>query len=345
MTGLTVANLRASFGQNVVVDGVDLVLPKGNTLSLLGPSGCGKTTLLRSLAGLHDVDAGSIHIEGTQVTGGAKPVPAQSRRVGMVFQDGALFPHLSVLDNVLYGLDKNSTKRALEVLELVDMVDYGQRLPGTLSGGQQQRVALARALAPDPTILLLDEPFSALDAGLRVQLRREVKHILREVGTTAVIVTHDQEEAFILGDQVAVMHHGKIEQLDSPDGLYRRPSTPWVATFVGEANLLSGVVTGDFAETIIGTVPLQTPHDHSHSEKPVQILVRPEQLAITAQLTTDSPDEAKGTVTAIEYFGHDVRYEVLLKGTTIGVRTTTADLAVGQQVALCFTGTPTVCFT
>lgn len=335
--GLDVRALSASHGSSLVLDSIDLRLSKGETLSLLGPSGCGKTTLLRSIAGLHPNRQGEIDIDGQAVDGPEGQVPAQHRKVGMVFQDGALFPHLTVRANVLFGLTahENAQKRADEVLELVDMQGFDKRLPGTLSGGQQQRVALARALAPQPTILLLDEPFSALDAGLRVQLRREVKQILTEVGITSVVVTHDQEEAFVLGDRVAVMHSGLIVQLDSPDGLYRRPVSPWVAQFVGEANFVDGACSARMATTSVGEVPLSKP-----TSGDAQVLIRPEQLRLTPARTTGPQT---GTITSVEYFGHDIRYEVVLQdGSSLGVRTTSANLAVGDLADVSFCGDSTI---
>lgn len=336
---LVAKDVCASYGTDRVVKSVSFSLSRGEILSLLGPSGCGKTTLLRSIAGLHTLDSGAITIAGKVVADQTIQVPAQDRKIGMVFQDGALFPHMSVLKNVRFGLAgrPDASKRTSEVLELVGMTDYGSRLPGTLSGGQQQRVALARALAPEPEILLLDEPFSALDAGLRVQLRREVKQILADLGITVVVVTHDQEEAFILGDKVAVMRDGELVQMDTPTSLYTRPSSAWVAGFVGEANLVEGNIVRKAERTHVrcdlGLVPI--PSTTSESEYAdgslVQLIIRPEQLAL-------SPG-GDSSINSVEYFGHDIRYEVGLRdGSRIAVRTTTNGFAPGDKVMVSVKG-------
>lgn len=304
-------------GVDVVRD-VSLAVAPGETVALLGPSGCGKTSLLRAVAGLEPIRRGRITIGTTIVSGPGARVKPEHRRVGMVFQDGALFPHLTVGANIAFGLRSRPrhdvARRVEEVLALVDLAGYGERLPRTLSGGQQQRVALARSLAPAPAVLLLDEPFSALDAALRVQVRSEVSRIVRDIAVTTMVVTHDQAEAFALGDRVAVMRNGRVEQLDTPDGLYRRPVTPWVAGFVGEANLLVGRLDqGHCAVTALGPVPVEAvPHGPDgaplRSGDTVRLLVRPEQIAV-------GPAEGGGTaaaVEAVEYHGHDIRYRLRL---------------------------------
>ena len=228
----------------------------GEMLALLGPSGCGKTTLLRIVAGLEQADRGTIHIAGTQVAGNGTWVRPEDRNVGMVFQDWALFPHLDVARNVGYGVPRR--KRAAEVaktLELVNLLGMQSRMPETLSGGQQQRVALARALAPRPTALLLDEPFSNLDSALRREVRTEVRQLLRSTGMTAVFVTHDREEALVLGDRVAVMDTGRIEQIGSPAEIYQKPASPWVAAFIGEVSMYPADADGDVAHTDFGSHP------------------------------------------------------------------------------------------
>jgi iron(III) transport system ATP-binding protein len=285
-----------------VLRGVSLMVEPGELVALLGPSGCGKTTLLRAIAGLEEVDAGSIVLGGQVVSSTGTHLAPERRRVGMVFQDWALFPHLSVARNVAYGLPRSerSGSRVTEVLEMVGLSGLGDRSPQTLSGGQQQRVALARALAPAPTVLLLDEPFSNLDATLRVQIRTEVHRLLSELDVTAVFVTHDQDEAFVLGHRVAVMRGGELEQWGTPAEVYARPATPWVAGFVGEANLLDGVVDRDRAATAIGAVPLL----EAPSDERVSVLVRPEELALAAGEV--------GVVELVEYYGHDTTYDVRL---------------------------------
>ena len=219
--------IHKSFRQVTAVDGATFSVEEGSVLALLGPSGSGKTTTLRLIAGFESPDAGTVEIAGTVVAGDGRFVPAERRRVGMVFQDYALFPHLSVRGNVAYGLPRGPERdrRVDEVLELVGLTATGERMPNQLSGGQQQRVALARALAPNPSVILLDEPFSNLDPALRGRVRDEVKRILREAGSTAIFVTHDQEEAFALADSVGVMLAGQIVQMGSPEAVYADPAT------------------------------------------------------------------------------------------------------------------------
>jgi iron(III) transport system ATP-binding protein len=284
-----------------VLEGVDLDVAAGSVVALLGPSGCGKTTLLRTIAGLERPDAGEVRIAGATVSSPSTHVAPERRRVGMVFQDWALFPHLTVAENVGYGLRRAERHgpRVDEALAMVGLTGLGQRAPGTLSGGQQQRVALARAIAPRPAVLLLDEPFSNLDTTLRAQVRTELHQLLAELGITSVFVTHDQEEAFVLGDEVAVMEGGRIVQQSTPAGLYDRPATPWVATFVGDANLVAGRAAGEVADTPFGRVILRDP-----ASGPVQVLLRPEELRV------DTGSSA--TVELIEYFGHDTVYLVRL---------------------------------
>ena len=255
---LEIQDLVATYGAGPVLDGVSLDVAAGEIVALLGPSGCGKTTLLRCVAGLETPVSGTIRIGDELVTRG-RGVPPERRPVGMVFQDGALFPHLSVLANVRYGMARAERRghAAVELLELVGLADKAERLPGMLSGGEQQRVALARALARRPGVLLLDEPFASLDTALRAQLRGEVRGLLKEVGVTTVLVTHDQHEALMFGDRVAVMRAGRLEQVDTPTRLYRQPASSWVAGFVGEANLLAGQVVDRGIATAVGTVPAQ----------------------------------------------------------------------------------------
>jgi iron(III) transport system ATP-binding protein len=239
------------------VDGLTLAVEQGEILSLLGPSGCGKTTTLRLIAGFELPDAGRVVMRGTTIAGPDRWVPPEARGIGIVFQDYALFPHLTVADNVGFGLEGLARAarqaRIREVLELVGLADLADRYPHELSGGQQQRVAVARALAPAPALLLLDEPFSNLDADLRAQMREEVERILRDTGTTAIFVTHDQEEAFTLADRVGVLNEGRLEQLDRPERIYHSPATPFVAEFVGAADFLPGLVTTAGIVTELGT--------------------------------------------------------------------------------------------
>jgi iron(III) transport system ATP-binding protein len=298
---LVCRELHRTFSGTLAVDGVDLTVPAGSLTALLGPSGCGKTTVLRMIAGLLSPDRGRIEIHGRLVTGPGVSLPPEHRDVGMVFQDYALFPHLSVARNVGYGLARRGGRgrrraRIAEVLDLVGLGDLGHRLPTELSGGQQQRVALARALAPSPAIVLLDEPFSNLDAGLRNTVREDVRRILREAETTALFVTHDQEEALSLADRVAVMDAGRVHQVADPQTLYTSPASRFVAEFVGEADVLPGTRAGRYlVDTPVGRLPTTEPVTTGNAA----VVIRPEAL----RLRHDAQGPA--TVVGIAYFGHD----------------------------------------
>jgi iron(III) transport system ATP-binding protein len=330
---LAVDGLVKAFGGAPVLDGVRLQVPAGKVVALLGPSGCGKTTLLRCIAGLERPDAGEVRLAGRLLCGPGEHVPPERRRIGMVFQDGALFPHLSVAGNVAYGLRREERHggRVEEALALVDLAGFGQRAPASLSGGQQQRVALARALVTRPTALLLDEPFSNLDTLLRVQIRAEVQRLLADLGVTAVFVTHDQEEAFVVGDEVAVMLGGRIVQQATPAELYRAPASRAVAAFLGDANLLPGVAASGLADTPLGRVPLR---GDLHGD--VEVLLRPEQLRVVAG--------SRATVDAVEYYGHDAVYLTRLPGgAAVRVRVLDApEFRPGDRVDLDYVGGPTV---
>ncbi len=333
----------------VAVDAVadaTIAIEAGSIVALLGPSGCGKTSLLRAIAGLEEPVIGEITIGGRVVS--AHPAGDEGRRVwvrpeqrgvGMVFQDGALFPHLSVAQNIAFGLRAlpaklsraETTARVDDLLDLVDLSGYGDRMPATLSGGQQQRVALARSLAPRPKVLLLDEPFSALDTSLRIQVRAEVADILRDIQVTTVFVTHDQDEAFVLGDKVAVMNEGRIHQFGTPDELYRSPASSWIAGFVGEANFVRGTVIADgLASTAIGSIAIDD--RRADPSTAVQVVVRPEQVGLSTAANDGADDDAASdrapaTVVGVEYYGHDVRYEVRLDdGSTLAARTHSTEL-------------------
>lgn len=308
MIPLHISRLRKSFGSRQVVDIDDLDLVPGELLALLGPSGCGKSTTLRLIAGLEWPDAGSISIAGRIVSSDRVEVPPQQRKVGLVFQDHALFPHLTVTRNVAYGLSRGSDRatRVKEMLALVGLADSGEKYPRELSGGQQQRVALARALAPQPNLLLLDEPFSSLDPGLRQHLRAEVRAILQQAGTTALLVTHDQEEALSMADRVAVMLNGHIVQVSAPEQLYYAPVTPEVAFFIGDANLLEGTATPDGIATPLG--PLRRPSSH---RGPVRVMLRPELIGLSPEPIAGG---VEGVVEGIDFFGHDYVAKVAVNG-------------------------------
>ena len=332
-------------GSTVVLDSIDVAIEGGATLALLGPSGCGKTTLLRIIAGLEVPDAGTVAVGGRTLTGPGELVVPERRRIGMVFQDWALFPHLSVARNVGFGLQRSERKvspRIDAALEMVGLGGLGGRMPSTLSGGQQQRVALARAIAPRPSVLLLDEPFSNLDAALRVQVRSEIHQLLVELGITTVFVTHDQDEAFVLGDRVAVLAEGRVVQVGSPAELYTDPATRWLAGFVGDANFVRGDASGGSARTAIGDVPLLRAADGA-----IDVLIRPEHLDLTAagDATGDGPDAAAGVVELVEYVGHDTTYLVALGESRLRVRRPSAPvLQRGDRAVVRYLGGPAVTF-
>ncbi|MDQ4057618.1 MAG: ABC transporter ATP-binding protein [Actinomycetota bacterium] len=296
---VTVRSLDKSFGDTQVLRGVDLEIPAGSIVSLLGPSGCGKTTLLRSIAGLERPDSGQVSIGDRVVSGVGSFVAPEHRRVGMVFQDWALFPHLSVERNVAFGLSRFDRKssRVAETLEMVGLEALAQRMPAELSGGQQQRVALARALATRPEVILLDEPYSNLDSILRAQIRFEVQRLLSDLGITTLFVTHDQEEAFVMGEYVAVMFDGVVLQQGRPSEIYDTPATRRVAHFIGDANFFAGSADGDKADTQVGMIPLLHP---LHGD--VEVMVRPEYITVVPG------NEA--TVESVEFYGHDSIYWV-----------------------------------
>jgi iron(III) transport system ATP-binding protein len=302
-----VAGAAKAFGATEAVRAVDLAVARGELFTVLGPSGCGKTTLLRLIAGFERPDAGEVSVGGRVVAGEGEWVPPEDRRIGMVFQDFALFPHLPVERNVAFGLPRRERggrrgvgARARSALELVGLQHKADRLPHELSGGERQRVALARALAPEPELVLLDEPFSSLDATLRGELRREVELILRDAEATAILVTHDQEEALTLGDRLAVMRGGLLVQVGRPEEVYAHPADRWAAGFLGEVNVVAGVRrSGGAVETWLGVFDAAGAGAGS-----VHLAVRPEQL----ELRPDRHGNAE--VVERDFRGHDVLYRL-----------------------------------
>ncbi len=318
--GRTAVEIRAvekAFGETRAVDGVDLDVAEGGICALLGPSGCGKTTLLRLVAGFERPDAGSIVVAGRVVAGPTGIEPPERRQIGMVFQDYALFPHLDVAGNVGYGLPRGErATRVAEVLGLVGLADTGHRRVHDLSGGQQQRVALARALAPNPQLILLDEPFSNLDASLRERLRREMREILGRAGVTTLFVTHDQEEALSIAATVAVMHAGKIVQVGTPEEVYSRPATAWVADFLGETDVFAGQARPGRVEFALTTLRMD-----AGFEGPADILIRPESIALSSGARPAAESARRGRVVACRFYGHDQLVEVELEdGPTVRSR-------------------------
>jgi putative spermidine/putrescine transport system ATP-binding protein len=318
-SGLDLDRIVHRYGETLVVDGVSLSVPPGELVALLGPSGCGKTTLLKIVAGFNRQAAGQVRVAGVPID----HLPPNRRRVGIVFQNYALFPHMTVAANVAYGLDvlrvprADKAARVHEMLALVRMDGFADRYPGQLSGGQQQRVAIARALAVRPSVLLLDEPFAALDKALRLDMQIELKRIQRNAGTTTILVTHDQEEALSLADRVALLNKGRLEQFASPTEIYDRPASLFVNTFVGSANVLSGKVQVFFdkawtvALDVGGSVSASSPHALQPG-RAVHVCLRPEALAVT-----DHPDGLPATVEVGLPLGATIIHELRLRDGTL----------------------------
>ncbi|MQA89954.1 MAG: ATP-binding cassette domain-containing protein [Gemmatimonas sp.] len=315
---LSLEALSKRFGTTVAVRELSLEVHPGEFLSLLGPSGCGKTTTLRMIAGFERPTSGRIVLGERDVT----DLPAQRRGMGMVFQSYALFPHLDVFENVAFGLKAKGVRaseirtKVPEALARVDLTGYEKRAVQALSGGQQQRVALARALAPEPPVLLLDEPLSNLDAALRERTREELRALLKRIGITAIFVTHDQEEAFALSDRIAVLRNGELQQLGTPEELYRTPSTPFVATFVGRANFIEGrVVTRDGEEGMVEVGGAEwRVRLHSHQEGRVRVMVRPEALRIVPSQSGNGAVGLAGQVVDRRFAGANTAYRVRMAG-------------------------------
>ncbi len=302
MTSLTISNVCKSYGDTPVLHGVDLRVSPGELTAILGSSGVGKTTLLRVIAGFEFADSGSVTLDGVVIDDGRHRMPPQRRRIGYVPQDGALFPHLTVRGNVAFALPRKDRRGAVarEIIDLVGLTALQDRYPHQLSGGQQQRVALGRALACKPRLVLLDEPFSSLDASLRATVRAEVLSVLRATGTTTVLVTHDQDEALSSADRVAIMRDGRITQEGTPREIYQRPVDPETAAFVGTANLVNGTWDGGSVTTALGRHNLN-PGQSMPAHGQVKVLIRPEQL----HLSPVQPGTITARVAACRYYGHD----------------------------------------
>ncbi|HXH88857.1 MAG TPA: ABC transporter ATP-binding protein [Gaiellaceae bacterium] len=312
------------FGSVQAVETAQLCVERGEFVALLGPSGCGKTTLLRLIAGFEEPDAGEIKLDERVVATAGSWTPPERRKVGMVFQDYALFPHLTVAENVGFGLPRKERRtRVPAVLALVDLCGMGERYPHELSGGQQQRVALARALAPAPDLVLLDEPWSNIDPHLRGSMRDELARILRAINVTVVLVTHDREEAFSLADRIALMRDGTVVQEGTPEEIYLEPATRWAAEFVGAGNFLKGTLANGVVATPVGRFPAL----NANGATDVEVLIRPELLEL-------EPDPSGGgEVVAREFRGHDVFYRVLMDGVElVSQRPSNEIVALGERV-------------
>jgi putative spermidine/putrescine transport system ATP-binding protein len=325
--------LRRQFGTVKALDGLDLTLHPGELVALLGPSGCGKTTALRVLAGFETVDSGEVTVDGKDVTG----IPAQRRDMGMVFQSYSLFPNLTAADNVAFGLRMRKRPsavrrdRAAELLDMVGLSEHAKHYPHQLSGGQQQRVALARALAIEPRVLLLDEPLSALDAKVRLQLREQIRSLQTRLGTTTLCVTHDQEEALSMADRVGVMNHGRLEQIASPADLYASPATAFVAQFVGTMNRIPGQLVANGVQVLGRTVSVRGSFDKD-GPREVDTMIRPEGLKLSRI------EHGPGVVTTKTFLGSLTRVSVLMgTGMTVQVDQSSAEasaLMAGDSVTI-----------
>jgi len=338
MSAVTIKAVRKSFGDRRVLDDIDLHVPDGSITSVLGPSGCGKTTLLRIVAGFLRADHGTVALGDRVVEDESGSVSPEKRGVGYVPQEGALFPHLDVAANIMFGVRRSerSAARLAELLELAELPsDVAGRPPHELSGGQQQRVAIARALAPRPRVILLDEPFSSLDAGLRVSAGRAVTRVLRHAGATAMIVTHYQGEALSLADQVAVMRAGRFTQVAPPSELYERPVDPETAEFVGGATIVPATAASGVASSALGPLPVSAP------DGPVRIMVRPEQV----RLVPAQDGQTTGTVEEVGYYGAQVVVRIALAdGSVVTARGPSSRPPVaGDRVGLVVEG-PVVAF-
>lgn len=298
-TILTCQTINKSFGSITAVKNINLTLQQREFLAILGPSGCGKSTILRMIAGFESLDSGSIILQERKVSGTNLLVPPQQRNLGMVFQDIALFPHLTVSQNITFGLRGNPEiiqKRLEQMLDLIGLWNIASKMPHTLSGGEQQRVAIARALAPSPELILLDEPFNSLDYQLRVQLRKDVRDILHQEKVSTILVTHDQEEAFVFADRMIVIKQGEVVQEGTPSEIYHTPNNVWVASFVGETNFLAYAIGKRFLNSEAHCIDLSEGRAWDHC----QLMIRPEDIQVQAS----SEKKAHGRIEVIDFSGN-----------------------------------------
>lgn len=344
MSDLVIDGVSVTHGSTLAVDDVSMRIDRGDLVAVLGPSGCGKTTLLLAIAGLLPIGAGSIRIGQRELSRPGRTVPAEKRGIGWVPQDASLFPHLSVAENIGFALPRgrsreatsNRLRRVDELAQLVGLGGLTGRAPNQLSGGQVQRVALARALAPRPELLLLDEPFAALDTQLRVGLRREVAELLRAQRTTSLLVTHDQDEALTLADKVAVLRDGRLEQFGTPEEIYQHPASDWVASFVGDVVELDGTWRAGRVICALGSVEASAVGFAPVDGDRVRLMLRPEWIVPRPELLAHAAAGADARVAAISYAGHDAMLTCDVDGgPSVRMRMSTVELpAVGDQVRL-----------
>ncbi len=332
MSSLEISHLKVSLGNRLILDDLSFSLAEGQIAALLGPSGCGKTTLLRSIAGLIQPSDGTIRFGKQLVSLSSLVMPSHKRKIGYVPQEGALFPHLNVADNIAFGLDRSVfTKDQIrqttkEMLNLIGLQGFENRMPNQLSGGQQTRVALARALAIKPAIVLLDEPFSALDAALRGDLRADVIELLRKSNTTAILVTHDREEALVSADVVALMRDGQIIQQGSPEAVYSKPISPAIAISTGDALVLDATKLADGSTSYLFNQSTGAALESGH------VVIRPEEIKIDRSISAAS---TKGRILKIDYYGHDAMVSIDIAGNSLKVRIPGPfDYTVGEEVSL-----------
>ena len=340
-TSIEFINIVKRYDDITVIPKLSLKINEGEFFTLLGPSGCGKTTLLRMVAGFNSIEEGEITFNGEVINS----IPAYKRNIGMVFQNYAIFPHMTVSENIEYGLklrkhSKEEAKKKLEdILKVVKIYEYKDRSPDKLSGGQQQRVALARAIVIHPTVLLMDEPLSNLDAKLRIEMRSAIREIQKNIGITTVYVTHDQEEALAISDRIAIMNKGVIQQIDTPRKIYLRPSNVFVATFIGHSNIFNGKIVIEEGKNHIAfengySVPMDNLNSEAENGKEIQISVRPEEFTIS-----DSSDGIRGTIHFNTFLGKYINYEVMLHNREIieltqDTSTNDTFYEIGQEVYL-----------